>query len=463
MTRAGRTRLWIVLGAVVLIAAFLTASLRQSGRGPAAEVQMEDVRRARLESWVRAPGEVRPEKLVQISSNLMGRVQGLSVAEGDRVNRGDLLLRLDDERYRSTLAATDAQVEAAQADLRLAQAQHELSQQTLRRQEQLFADSLLSDEALDRVRAEAAMNAARLAAAREALRVRQAMRAETGKDFKETVFHSPITGVVTALNVEEGENVVTGTMNNPGTVIMTIADLDTMEVEADVDETDVVKVQVGQSARVKTDAWEDSVLAGVVTKVGLSGRRTSASGQQEGTNYMVRVRILSPPEGLRPGMSADVEILTGARDSALVVPIQALTAHPEGTIRRWMEDRENGTGSRRGSKGSAGNGDRDAGGGRDGASTDRQDNTGREDGGGGPDSLAPGEKLIEGVFLERDRHAVFVPVQIGLRGDTEVEVGGEIRPGDRVITGPYRTLRKLKDGEAVKQEKAKKKKDGGNA
>ena len=438
MAQVKHGRVWIGVGLVLLVGAFVVASLKQSqGRG-AREVRMEKVRRDRLESWVRAPGLVRPERLVQVSSNVIGRVQGLNVVEGQHVRRGDLLLKLDNERYGSALAGTQAQVDAAAADVKAAEAQDERSRQQLLRQERLFADSLLSADGLEQVRAQAKADDARLRSARETLREQEAFMAESRKDLKETVFYAPMDGIITALNVEEGENVVTGTMNNPGTVILTLADLDTMEVEADVDESDVVRVVPGQTARVKVDAWEDSVLAGTVTTVGMSGRKGSETTQQQGTNFKVKVRILTPPPGLRPGMSADVELLSGQKDSALVVPIQALVAQPERIVQRWMSAREDRAHGRRH---------------RPQTDADAEADTGR---------ISGTEKMVEGIFLERKGHASFTPVHTGLRGDTEVEISGEVRPGDTVITGPYRVLRTLTDDTAVKPEKKGKRPEKGS-
>jgi HlyD family secretion protein len=419
---------WIVVAGVAVMAIFVVAGVKK-GRGPrAVAVRVEEVKKGRVESWVRAPGKVQPERLVQVSSNIMGRVRGLSVREGDRVRRGDLLLILDDERYKSARSGMDAALQAAQADLDLSEAELALSRQTLARQEKLFTESLTSDEALQSARTQVRVGEARVAASRENLRGRRATLAETTKDLDETVFRSPIDGVITALNVEEGENVMTGTMNNPGTVILTVADLDTMQVEADVDETDVVRIRPGLHTRVRVDAWEDSVLAGTVTTVGMSGRRGTVSAQQQATNFQVEVRIDTPPEGLRPGMSADVEILAGEKDSALVVPIQALTAQPERVWKRWQEWRKNPPKSK-----------------MERLSAQAADTT----------KAGANEKLVEGIFLLRSGKAAFLPVSLGLRGDTDVEISGEVKPGDKVITGPYRVLRALKDGDAAKPEKPK--------
>ncbi len=423
MGSASRRRIWIGIGLLALAAGFIIVSLTRSHRGKGVEVRAEPVRQERIESWVRAPGTVRPVVSVQISSNVTGRISELAVAEGVRVRRGDLLLRLDDERYRSSRRGAQALVDAARADLELAEAQRDKSRRHLRRQEELSRDGLVSVEALESAQTSARIDEARVAVAREELRRREAVLAEAGKDLAETVFHAPIDGIVTALNVEEGENVVTGTMNNPGTIILALADLDTMKVEAEVDETDVVAVEPGQRARITVDAMEGTSLTGLVTSVGMSGRRGAQAAQQQGRSFEVHVRILDPPRLLRPGMSADVDILTGERDDALVVPIQALTAHPRRVTERWTRLRESG---------------------RSGRATERAP--------AHDDTLTAAERddLVEGLFLLRDGEAVFVPVTLGLRGDTMIEVAGRIEPGDQVITGPYRELRRLRDAAPVR-------------
>ncbi len=423
MGSASRRRIWIGIGLLALAAGFIVVSLTRSQRGRGVDVRAEPVRLERIESWVRAPGTVRPVVSLQISSNVTGRISELAIVEGARVRRGDLLLRLDDERYRSTMQGTRALVDAARADLELAEAQRDRSRRHLRRQEELSSEGLVSEEALESAQTVARVDEARVAVAREELRRREAVLGEAGKDLAETVFRAPIDGIVTALNVEEGENVITGTMNNPGTVILTLADLDTMKVEAEVDETDVIAVEPGQSARITVDAMEGTTLEGRVTSVGMSGRRGSQAAQQQVRSFEVHVRILDPPRHLRPGMSADVDILTGARDDALVVPIQALTAHPRRVTERWARLRETGRSGRAAERAAA------------------------ED-----DTLTAAEHvdLVEGLFLLRDGEATFVPVTLGLRGDTMIEVAGQIEPGDKVITGPYRELRRLRDAAPVR-------------
>jgi len=425
----GRARgFWIGFVVILALGGFLTASLLRSGdKGKAEEVKAEALRRAPIESWVRAPGKVEPVRTVQISSNVQGRVSVLDVEEGDRVRAGSLLLRLDDERYRSQATQMRSRLEAAMAQLRVAEAQEARAQQDLERKERLFQQKLVSPETIEEAATTSRVESARVQAAREEVGSTRAQLDQAEADLEETVFYAPISGIVTALNVEKGENVITGTMNNPGTVILTLAELDTMQVLAEVDETDVVRIDRGQRAKVDVDALIGEELAGVVTSVGQSGR--SASGTGEGTNFYVEVRITEPPATLRPGMSADVEILTGTRDDALVVPIQALTAQPESRVEEWRAEPEEGT-TKRGRR-------------------TRSRTTGSAD----AEATILGEERIEGIFVVEDGTARFHQVELGLRSETHVEVVSavpELEVGAEVITGPYRTLREMVQGDRVR-------------
>lgn len=420
MRKVNRRALLIALG-VVVIGGLVAVNLKPKKAQKGAEIRTEQVGMRRIESWVRAPGKIQPVTKVQVSSNVIGRVAELAVREGQTVAKGDLLLSLDDERYRSLVQQVRAQIESGQANVALAEAEYREAKQNLDRSEAMFAQGLLSeaDRLTTRTRAEVAE--ARVTAAREEIRRARAALAEAEKNLRETVFVAAMDGTVTQLNVEVGENVMTGTMNNPGTVILTLADLSAMEVIADVDETDVIHVAPEQSCRVLVDALPDTSVAGTVTRVGSSGRGTTGAAQ-EATNFEVAVLLKDPPAVLRPGMNADVEILTGSNDSTLVVPLQALTARPQSVVERWNRKR--------------------AGAGTDLAPADTT----------GPAS----RNLIEGIFLFDDGTARFVPVTMLLRGETHVEIRGDVKVGDPLIVGPYKTLRKLADQDPVRKEKKKK-------
>lgn len=440
----GRT-IGVVCGVLAVLTIFVVAGARRKGGDKGKEVQFEAIEPRRIEAWVRAPGDLEPTRLVQISSNVLGRVEQLSVREGERVTRGQFLLRLDDERYVSAGARTRARLDAAQAALEMARANSALATETVARKRKLNEQRLISPEELSRAENEAEVAALRLKSSLEEVREVQAAMEEAGKDVRETVFSAPMDGIVTSINIEQGENVVTGTMNNAGTVLLTIADLDTMEVIAEVDETDVVKLEAGQRAKVLVDALPDTTLRGEVSSIGQSGLRAN-DGTGQAIHFRVKVRVIDPPASLRPGMSADVEVLAGERQAVTSVPIQALVAYPERVLARWERARERrehaGT---KGKKAKAGDDVAEAADSTPPSGTEAAD----------ADTSHHGrETLIEGVFVERKGEAKFVRVKLGLRGDSFVEISGDFQEKDRVIAGPYRVLRQLKDGEKVREMKA---------
>ncbi|MCK4916262.1 MAG: efflux RND transporter periplasmic adaptor subunit, partial [Candidatus Eisenbacteria sp.] len=228
-----------------------------------------------------------------------------------------------------------------------------------------------------------------------------------------TVFHSPIDGIVTRLNVEEGENVVSGLMNQPGTVILTISDLSHMEVEVEIDETDIVDIEMGQFAEIDVEALVDTLLPGRVTEVGNSGLTSMAGTQEEVTNFLVTVLLDETHPGLRPGMTATVEIVTAEHEGVLNVPIQAVASRTESELLEEADD------------------DQDK---------PKRKRSEREE-----------EAEIEGVFIIDDEdQARFVPVETGIADELSIEVTGDLEEGQKVVSGPYKVLRKLKNGEDLK-------------
>ncbi len=417
-----RKRVWIPAVGVIVVGALVVGNLVQrKPRGR--EVEVEALTRRSLENWVRAPGIVEPVTAVDISSNVTGRVARIHVHEGQSVKQGDLLLTLDDTRLRSTVDQYGAMLRAAQSQIVLSEAQDELARQILSRREDLFTGGLLSSEELESARVEARVRAAQVIAQREELERLRAALEEARRNLQETQFYAPIAGVVTALNLEEGENVIIGTMNSPGTVILTLADLARMEVEARVSESDLVLVRPSQRARVLVDAMPDSTLEGTVTSVGESGARSS---RDEGAEFEVHVGLLAGPAWLKTGMSADVEILVAQADSVPSIPIQALVARSEETVREWEQTAATGRKARVKK-----------------AEPERDEPVADE-----PERGQP--KLVEGVFAVRDGLAHFVRVESGVRGESWLQVTCSLEPGAMIVSGPYRVLRHLEDGQAVK-------------
>jgi len=380
----------LIVGAVVV--AVVIANLRLSYE-PTVAVEVTSVKRGKLVEKVSGPGVVHAVSAVKISSAVMGRIAKLAVREGDRVVEGDTLLLIEDSQYRARLTQADASHRAALARLELARARLADARDDLERKTKLAESRLVSTREVEVAQTAYAVAEAEYRAAEHAVAEAQALLEAARDDLNKTVITSPMSGTVTSLNVEEGEIVITGTMNNPGTVIMTISKLDTMEVRAQIDETDVTKVAVGQKAEITVDAFPDTILQGVVSSVG-SSARTGASPLGERATFEVRIRILDSMPGLRPGMTTTVDIVTATEDSATYVPLQAL-------VLREVEEE--------------------------------------------------GKKIErEGIFIVDGGRSKFVPVRTGISDDRHIAILDSLSTDLEVIVGPFKTLRDLEDSTKIK-------------
>jgi HlyD family secretion protein len=367
---------------------------------------------------------------VDISAEVPGRIVALTVAEGDSVAQGDLLLRLDDAQYRSRVEQARAASRSAAANLALSEARLEKTTKDRDRLQALMDKDLASAEALEEAATNVSVQQADVEARRQELARNEAALLDAEDNLEKTVYRAPVTGVVSRLNVEVGEIVITGTMNNPGTVILTVSDLSVMEVEAEVDETDVVAVRPGQKASISVDAFPDTTFEGTVSSVGNSGRRQGQGGVNEVINFEVDVRFNTADPRLKPGMTADVEVETKTREDVLNVPIQSLVARSRGTVEK----------------------DRKAAAGREKAETADTTETAAADSLRGEDKEAWEKEVLEGVYAVVDGKAVFVPVKTGIADASRIEVTGDLTEGDAVVSGPYRVLRDLKEGTRIKGE-----------
>jgi HlyD family secretion protein len=428
-----RKKILVFGGGALLLLVILVANLKRSSGGQVA-VQAAEVKRGRITATVRAPGRVQPQTQVKLSASVPGEVKTLAVEEGDAVRKGQFLLQIDDTQYRAQVREASAALAGSRSNLRLAEASLEQAQSLLRRREALFAQNLVSPEELDQSRTQVSTDRARVDANREDVQRAEALLQVARDNLRKTRFDSPIAGRVTQLNIEQGEIVVTGTMNNPGTVILTVADLSRMKVEADVDETDVASIDLGQDAKVKVDAMPDTVLTGKVTQIANSPDISAAETQEQQTNFKVDVEIDHPPPTLRPGMTADVEIQTAAKDSVLFVPIQSVVVRTPADLEppRKGKKRRGGSAEAKPESAAAAASATPAAGGASGR---------------------PEE--IRGVFVISEDKVVFRRVRPGIASDTDFEVVGELKPGEKVVTGPHRVLRTLKPEQRVKIEEPK--------
>jgi HlyD family secretion protein len=421
-----KSKKWLWIGlAVVLVAGLVAANVIRGKSGKVEAVQLARVRVEDITSRVRAPGKIEAKTQVKVSADIMGKIVVLAVKEGDRVRKGQLMLQLDDTQYRAYDGQARATAASARARAREAEQGLKGAEAMYRRQVALFEQKLLSEAEKDQ--ADSAIEAARSAAqaARQEVARADATVVAATDNLRKTRFVAPFDGVVSALNVEAGENVITGTMNNPGTEILVVSDLSRMLVKADVDETDVVDMKIGQKVKITVDALPDTSFPGTVTEVGNTAKRSLTSSLEGQTNFEVKVVFDRDVPQVRPGMTADVEIETATHGKTLSVPIQAVIVRTE----RELERAARKPGARPKRKAGA-------------ALAAEDDTVGRKD------------KEITGVFVVgKDNIAKFVPVRTGIASESAIELFGAVKGGEVIVAGPYKALRDLKPGAKVKREK----------
>jgi HlyD family secretion protein len=430
-----------ILGAVVAIAVIggvAGFSVNRENRKKTT-VQTGKVEKHDLVQVVTASGEVRPRRYVNVGANVSGRLIEIAVLEGDRVKKGQMLARVEAERYEAGARQGEAGVAAARADLTRAEADLAASKLAYDRTRRMKDDRLVSESVFDQAEAEFKMKTANVEAARRRVAQLQAQLDSTKDELYKTTVYSPMDGVVTNLPKEAGEMVIGAMSFNP-TVIMTVADLSVMECEVMVDETDFRNQKLGQEATIKVDALEGLEMKGEVTEIG-SSALVRGSGSQAATqtqlgantgnqpkDFKVTITIKNPPENLRPGLNATADIVTAKRDKVLAVPVQAVVVREVNKEGKVV--------------------DPDAMAAPEGG--DRQGNT---------VATMAREKGTEkdGVFVVNGQKAVFKPVKTGIMGETEIEVTDGLAEGEEIVTGSYRTLRTLKDQAQIKTEQKGKK------
>lgn len=444
-----RKKKWIILAVVVILVGAGAGAAFWFTRQDAPAVTVEALRARDLEAIVSASGKIQPKRQINVSANTMGRVTRVAVEEGQRVRAGQFLLEIDPRSLEGQLERGEASVAAARSSLLQARTNVEqarvnldLARQNLKRQDDLWKGGLTSREALERAQNDVAVREAELKVREQEIQTReqqirqeQASLATTQYNRSQVIINAPMDGIVTRRNIEEGETAVVGTMNNAGTVLLTIADMSVIEAEIEVDETDIPSVVLGQEARVTIDAVPDRTFRGRVTEIGnspiqLTGTQTIT--QQQATNFKVVITLDEEVPDIRPGFTCTAEITTATRKHVVSVPIQALT------VREMLYD-EKGTlihepPPPRPSRFRFGR-----------PSVEPSVAA-------APPEPPPGQtrKETEGVFVLRDDRAVFVPVKVGIAGERYFEVQSGLGEGDRVITGPFASVRELADGARVK-------------
>jgi HlyD family secretion protein len=440
-------KILIIGGIIVLLGAIVGFTVNQTQKN-VVTVQTGKVTKQDIVSQVTASGEIRPKTFVNVGANAMGRIVHLYVKEGDKVKKGQLLAQLENVQSAADVSAMKAQLASNQTDtlaseaaLRTALAQSKSSAADLSRAkldytraESLYKNQLIAKQDYDAKKAAyevaeavAAQDHARVAqakaqldSAQEHVKQTRAQLLRADDILNKTLYAAPFEGVVTNLPVHEGETVVMGIQNSPGSTLMTVSDMGIITAEVQVDETDIVNVKVGQAAEVTIDAFPNQTFKGTVTQIGdnaivrstgVSTSQTTGSSQ-EAKDFKVVVTLNNPPSNVRPGLSATAKITTGSEHNALTIPIQALTI-------RDKNDLEAETKKNKSAKSVPV------------ARREAQD--------------------IQGVFVvNKDKKAEFREVKTGLTGATDIEVKSGLQEGDEIITGSYKVLKTLRNGSGVK-------------
>jgi HlyD family secretion protein len=428
---------------VVIVAGAAAGATYYYRRSPGPTVTVETIKSRDLEAIVSASGKIQPKRLVNMSADTSGRVVNLAVNEGDRVTKGQFLLQIDPKSLRTRVDSGTASLQAAESSLdqqrqavETARVQLDQAQRNLERQRNLWSQQLTTREALEK--ADSDVKAAE-STLREREKLVNAQSARIGQeqatlesaryDLSKVRIESPIDGIVTRRNIQEGETAVIGTMNNAGTVLLTLADMSIIQAEVEVDETNIPNVSIGQPAKISVDALPDRTFKGHVSEIGnspiqASGSGTASTSTTQATNFKVVVMLDEPIPDVRPGFTCTADITTARRSNVTSVPIPAVA------VRELVYD-ANGT-----------------------IVKPPKETKKRKPTDPPPPvpELEPGQtrKEVEGVFVRRGTVAEFVPIKLGISGDKFFEVLDGLEPGDEVVTGPYNSVRTLADGDEVK-------------
>ena len=425
------------LGVVVLLAGGFIFFKQQQEKNKATEVRMEPVGRKDLVAAVTASGKIEAETKVDISADVTGRILKIAVKEGDLVTKGQFLIQIDPAQFEGAVNRGQALLASSQASLIQAQANRDQAKRQLDRNRELQKSNpnLISAETVEQAQqaydvavAIYETNNAQVSQARAALK-------EAQDNLARTRLFAPIAGRVTRLAVEEGEVAVPGTFSKETGLLMTIADMSTIIARVQVDETDVVRVSVGDSVSVTIDAFPDTTFVGRVTKISNSAKLTAGMTSGQGGNndravdFDVEITLANPPQDVRPDLSSTARIVTDTRDNVLAIPIIALTVREHEAVPN---------------EGSPAPGEAKA----TPAAAGKSPAPGDSGKGGKP------KKEREGVFVVRDGIATFRPVKVGIAGDEYFEVLDGLRADEVIVAGTYQAIRDLKDGAKVKEAKA---------
>jgi HlyD family secretion protein len=423
-----KLKILLIVAGVIVMGGFVALSVFRR-RQPSVEVRIEKVQKRDLTSIVTASGKIEPKRKVDVSSDITGRIVDLPIREGDMVQKGQVVVRIDPAQYQAAVERVEAMLASAQATANQARANRDQAERAFVRARDLRAQNaqLVSQEALEQAETQRAVAVANLEGSERQVDQSRAGLREAQDALRKTTIVAPMDGRVTRLAVEEGEVAVPGTFSRETGLLLTVSDLSVIQVTVQVDETDVVRIHMGDSSEVAIDAFPDTAFAGHVTKISNSSIRGAAQtglGTDQAVDFEVEVTLDNPPPGVRPDLSATARIITATRRSVLSVPIIALT------VREPEAVSDTTPAARRGTRPGAQAAERPA----------------------GRDSSTKRKREIEGLFVvdTTSHQARFRAVRVGIAGDEFFEVLDGVREGESIVAGPYQAIRDLKNNSRVR-------------
>ncbi len=413
------------LGIIAVVAIGGIAAKKLKGGDKGTEVRMEAVQKRDLVASVTASGQVQPVTKVDVAADISGRIVRLAVKEGDLVKRGQFLLEIDPAQYQAAVQRSEAAVASAKASVAQAKANLDQASRNYARSMEIKKTnaSLISDEALEQLKTAVEVNTALYESASQNADQSAASLREARSNLARTTILAPMSGKITRLVVEQGETAVPGTFNKDAATLLTIADLSKFETKVKVDETDVARISLGDSAVIQIDAFPDTTFIGKVVEISNSSVKATGttSSTEQAIDYEVTIELLNPPAETRPDFSATAKVVTDIRNSVLTIPIIALTVRENEAL--------------------------------------ASDTAGVP---GQPQKKEVGKRDVEGVFVVgTDNKVTFRPVKVGIAGDKYFEVITGVKDGEKIVGGTYQAIRELKDGALVKEPKAPKKPETG--
>jgi len=422
--KKNKKKLYIFIAIGVVAIALVLVIILGAKKENIVTVQTEKVARRTITQMVNASGKIQPETMVKINAEVSGEITALPVKEGDKVKRGDLLVRIKPDQYQAQVDRAGAGLQSARASLNLQKANLEKSESEFKRAQELYEKKLLSDQEFVSAKTAFSVSKSQYESAQAGVQQAQASLRDATESLNKTSIYSPMNGTISQLISELGER-VSGSGFQQGTQIMTVADLSMMEARVDVGENDIITISIGDTARITIDAYPDKKFVGTVYEIANTAKSKGLGTQDEVTNFEVKIRVMNKDISLRPGMSMTADIETETKTNTLAVPIQSVTT-------RVPKAKE---GDKKG---------------------EENKEVKKEEGGQGGGGLSTNEKPIECVFIVENGKAKMVPVKRGINDEGYVEITSGLNADVEVVSGSYKAInRDLEDESVVKVENSK--------